>query len=138
MNKPVTETTTTRTHHVPDPEKQQSIWDALEICGNPTQLYVWVKKAEDTGKHAFCIARNKNNTIHVILNTKFIYDTYDETQIYLEHTLRLIVRRFSDELVNENSEMLTTGIVDWIMGEIKEDRIARTENIPSKPIYLAD
>ncbi|KKS28674.1 MAG: hypothetical protein UV60_C0035G0008 [Parcubacteria group bacterium GW2011_GWA2_43_11] len=116
-------------------EKQQALWNALKILGNPTQLVVWVQRSKETSKYAFCIAREAYNKLCEIINTQYIFQEHGDAVWAVEHTLRIIVKRFSDEHINKHSEMLTTEIVDWIIREIGEGRVARTGHIVAKPIY---
>lgn len=108
---------------------------AAQIFSFPYELAISVQKSSENGKFAFGIVRDLYTDIVPIMKTTFFYESYEDAARGLEHTLRLIVRMFSDEKENQHTQMITTKVVDWIMQEVRAYRIAQTKTI-SPPVSL--
>lgn len=55
---------------------------------------------------------------------------------FLEETLFRIAYLYAKGPKFENKDTLTADMVTWIMTRVREGKIARTKDLPLKPIYL--
>lgn len=154
MNAPILSTT--------GQDEESELFDkSFVIISNPKRLLVWIRQsAEVAERYAFCIAVNvsnkpiheileevsftpnsngkavqyngRDNPIHEILWTEYIFASYEEAYKVIGRVLRTIVKH-SDKYIDNVPDILTNEGVDWIMSEIAQKRVAMTEH--SKPIF---